>query len=330
MSTEKPAGAPVSVVVIGVENLDASLEFYSGTLGLEVTDRRTWQGPEFERYWKLPSGAAARCAFLAHGPDPVGRIQLMEFNAADRKRVRPSEVRRAIGLFNLNIYASDIRSDYPRLKSQGFRFWSEPAHNKFGPAVGETLEAPFDGPDGVVINLIQLLTEDPKTVIGHIHEFVSRYGRTATGFTSVVTTAHSVADMEKALAFYYGPLHMSLFVESVLEGAAMNRALGLPEDARTRSVIVQGDHEYGKIALATPLNHELPNLVPDAVPPNIGYLAQSFEVADLDRTAKEAAALGAEVYSGPADIELPGRGRCRATIVRNPGSGVLQELFQRR
>ena len=66
------------------------------------------------------------------------------------------------------------------------------------------------------------------------------------------------------------------FLESVLEGPVTNRALSLPPESRTRSVIVQGAHEYGKIALASALNYELPTLVPDAVPPNIGYLAQSF------------------------------------------------------
>ena len=322
------ASVPVSVVVIGVENLDASLAFYSGTVGLEVAETRTWQGSAFERYWQVPAGTKARCAFLEHGADPVGRIQLMEFDASERKLVRPLEVRRATGLFNLNLYSSDMAKDYEQLKSQGFNFWSEPARNNFGPAVGETLEAAFDGPDGVVINMIQLLTEDPKTVIGHIVGFISEYGRTPTGFTSVVTTAHSVLDMEKALAFYYGPLHMSLFIESILEGAETNRALCLPEDSRTRSVIVQGDHEYGKIALATPLNYEVPNLVPDAVPPNIGYLAQSFQIGDIDEAASACAAVGAEEFSTPLEIDLPGRGKCSSMLVRNPGSGALQELFQ--
>lgn len=321
-------GAPVSVVVIGAENLDRSLEFYAGTLGLTVAETRTWQGPDFERYWRVPAGTTARCAFLGHGADPVGRIQLMEFSGTDRKRVRPANIRRAVGLFNINIYASDIRRDYERLKAEGFNFWSEPAHNNFGPAVGETLEASGDGPDSIVINLIELISDDPKTVIGHIVKFIQGYGRTPTGFTSVVTTAHTVADMEKAVAFYYGPLHMTLFLESVLEGPVTNRALSLPPESRTRSVIVQGAHEYGKIALASALNYELPTLVPDAVPPNIGYLAQSFQVPDLDEAARACAALGARVFSGPSEMDLPGRGKCKALIVRNPGSGALQELFQ--
>jgi catechol 2,3-dioxygenase-like lactoylglutathione lyase family enzyme len=327
-SSGNGASVPVSVVVIGAKNLDASLDFYAGTLGLEVAETRTWQGPEFERYWHLPAGSKARCAFLGRGADPVGRIQLMEFDAPHRKLVRPPDIRRATGLFNLNIYASDMEKDYAKLKSQGFNFWSQPARNNFGPVVGETLEASFDGPDGVVINLIQLLSEDPKTVIGRIVKFIAEYGRTATGFTSVVTTAHGVLDMEKALAFYYGPLHMTVFIESVLKGAVTNRALCLPEDSQTRSVLVQGAHEYGKIALATPMNYQVPNLVPDAVPPNIGYLAQSFQIGNIDESASACAAVGAEEFSATMDINLPGRGKCRSMLVRNPGSGALQELFQ--
>ncbi|MBM4196412.1 MAG: VOC family protein [Gammaproteobacteria bacterium] len=324
----KAPGIPVGVVVIGAEKLERSLDFFAGTVGLTVTEERTWKGPDFERYWKLPPGSSARCAFLGHGADPVGRIQLMEFNAANRKVARSASIRRANGLFNLNIYASDIKRDYERLKAKGFNFWSEPAHNNFGPIVGETMEASFDGPDGVVINLIQLLTEDPKTVIGRIVAFINKYGRTPTGFTSVVTTAHTVNDMEKALAFYYGPLHQTLFLESVLQGPVTNRALSLPEHAKTRSVIVQGDHEYGKIALASAMNYEVPDIAKDANPPNIGYLAQSFEVSNLDETARACAAIGVQTYSKPTEIDLPGRGRCRAMIVRNPGSGALQEMYQ--
>jgi catechol 2,3-dioxygenase-like lactoylglutathione lyase family enzyme len=320
--------APVSVVVISVENLDTTLAFYAETLGLDVAETLTWEGPEFESYWQVPAGTAARCAFLKHGADPVGRIQLMEFDAADRKQIRKPGIKRATGLFNLNLYTSDIQRDYKQLSEQGFNFWSEPAHADFGPGVGETMEVAFDGPDGVVINMVELLTKDPQTLVGHINAFVSDYGRTSTGFTSVVTTAHSVVDMEKALAFYYGPLGMKLFLDSILEGAETNGALNLPADARTHSVLVQGDHEYGKIALAAPINYEAPNLVPDAVAPNIGYLVQSFLVEDLEAVANECAGLGVEVFTAQMEMDLPGRGRCKSMLVRNPGSGALQELFQ--
>ena len=89
MSTnDNNAGSPVSVVVIGVENLDTSLQFYADTLGLTVAESRNWNGAEFAAYWQVPAGTTARCAFLQHGADPVGRIQLMEFAAPNRKFIR--------------------------------------------------------------------------------------------------------------------------------------------------------------------------------------------------------------------------------------------------
>ena len=36
------------------------------------------------------------------------------------------------------------------------------------------------------------------------------------------------------------------------------------------------------------------------------------------------AAVGAEVFSAPTAIDLPGRGKCRSMLVRNPGSGAAR------
>ena len=77
------------------------------------------------------------------------------------------------------------------------------------------------------------------------------------------------------------------------------------------------------------MNYEVPDLTADGrSPPNIGYLAQSFQVAGSGGGRGGCAAVGAELFSGPVEIDLPGRGRCAAMVVRNPGSGALQELFQ--
>jgi len=106
-----PDSAPVGVVVLGVENLERSLQFYSGTLGLDIIESMTWQGPEFERHWDLPGGSSAECALLGHGADPVGRIQIMAFAAAERQVIRPGNIRRATGLFDLTVCTSDIAAD---------------------------------------------------------------------------------------------------------------------------------------------------------------------------------------------------------------------------
>ena len=68
-SSKKAPGAPVSVVVIGVENLDASLKFYAGTLGLNIAKTWTWQGPDFERLNRVvikKAGAESRQRSVEH------------------------------------------------------------------------------------------------------------------------------------------------------------------------------------------------------------------------------------------------------------------------
>lgn len=164
MPEETGTGVPLSVAVIGVESLETSLAFYRDCLGLDVTESRNWSGSTFETYWGLPAGATARTAFLAAGPDPVGRILLIEFTAGERHHVHSPEQRRAAGLFNLNFYTQNIVADHRDFGRRGFQFWSEPAHNDFGPSVGESLEVVFEGPDAVPINLVQLVTRDRQTL----------------------------------------------------------------------------------------------------------------------------------------------------------------------
>ena len=69
-------------------------------------------------------------------------------------------------------------------------------------------------------------------------------------------------------------------------------------------------------------------MTPIAVAPNIGYLAQSFVVPDLDWVEKECAKMGVEVYTPRMTLDLPGLGARMVTTVRNPGSGALQQIVQ--
>ncbi len=77
-----------------------------------------------------------------------------------------------------------------------------------------------------------------------------------------------------------------------------------------------------------PLNYECRDLTPDAVAPNTGYIAQMFEVKDLDYAIEESAQLGAETYAPPGQYDVPGLGTVDAVTVRNPGSGALQVIFK--
>jgi hypothetical protein len=93
---------------------------------------------------------------------------------------------------------------------------------------------------------------------------------------------------------------------------------------------MQGNHMFGKIAVSEPLNYldQCQDLQPAAHAPNIGYLAQIFEVRDLARSLAAAAASGAEPVSSRALANVPGLGARAQALVRNPGSGALMWLLQ--
>lgn len=323
-----PNGSPLSVAVVGVRDMDASLNFYRDIIGLTAHDKTTWSGPAFETLWHLPEGASAEAVYCELPGCPVGRVLLLDFDAADQETIRADDMYRAYGLFNLNFYTDDIRADTKKLQAQGFNFWSEPTFYEFSGANGAPTEVIFDGPDGVAINFVELTGDDPNTRVGQMRAYVQEHGRTPTGFTPVVTTSHVVRDLDKTVAFYETVLQSGVLINEVMARKEQNHFLRLPEDAQTGVKFMQGNHMFGKIALSCPLNYACEDLVPRAQAPNIGYIAQMFEVQDLDFIETTCAEVKAENYAPRGSYDVPGLGQVEALTVRNPGSGALQVIFK--
>ncbi|MDA0676078.1 MAG: VOC family protein [Proteobacteria bacterium] len=323
-----PEGAAMSVAVIGVADMDRSLHFYRDLTGMTAGAVETWAGDAFEAFWHLPKGASAQAVFLHAGPDPVGRVLLVQFDAADRKVVRVAKPARAYGLINLNFYTADIVGETEKFRKLGYEFWSDPVAHDFTADVGTPIEVVFEGPDGVLINWVELATKDPATRIGKMRAYVEAFGRTKTGFTPVVTTASCMRDIEKSKEFYVRVLKMGVHIDQVLDSDNYRKFQKVPDGGRTQVTFMQGNHMFGKIATSQPLNYPVPDLVPDSVAPNIGYLMQSFLVPDLGAALEDCAALAVETYTPRMTLDVPGLGAVDTAIVRNPGSGALQQLVQ--
>ncbi|MCU0758736.1 MAG: VOC family protein [Steroidobacteraceae bacterium] len=333
-----PQGSPLAVAVVGARDLEASLRFYVDVIGLDAGPETAWSGEAFERLWQLPAGARARCRMLGAGASPVGRILLVEF---EERSLPPGTVRETIatradsqcfGLANLNFYDADIRATTARLRAAGFAFWSDPTQHSLTAGVGNPIEVLFDGPDGVAINLVELASTDPNTRIGQMRAYVERHGRTRTGFTPVVTTSHVVRSIPRARAFYERVLKMGALIDEVMSADRVNLFLRLPQGARTHITFMQGNHMFGKVALGEPLNYaeSCTDLVPRAHAPNVGYLAQAFELpgaAAFEAAERACRELDVEFVGAPQTGELPGLGSRRHVMVRNPGSGALQWLL---
>jgi catechol 2,3-dioxygenase-like lactoylglutathione lyase family enzyme len=323
------SGSPLYAATLGVEDLSRSTQFYVDRMGLDVLERVELAGLAFEAHWQLPRGARASMAVLADRGCAVGRLALIEFHARGRVAVRDIEGQSMFGLVNLNFYAEDIATLTATLERAGCKAWSAPLVHDMG-EVGQPVEVMLEGPDSVIINLIELRADRPQARILRTAAYLADHGGyNRCGSTAVATSAHNVRDHAKGLAFYSQVLGMSVRNDVVLHGAQMELFTRFPPGARARDIYLQGDHIFGKIAMIEPLNFECVDIVPRAVAPNIGYLAQSFLVRDLAAALAVAAALGAETYSAPLELSMPALGTSLSAVVRNPASGALHELIQR-
>jgi hypothetical protein len=107
--------------------------------------------------------------------------------------------------------------------------------------------------------------------------------------------------------------------------------LRLPEGARTHVTFMQGNHMFGKLALAEPLTYaeECVDLAARAHAPNYGYLAQVFEVDDVPAAYWACRDLAAPGLTSVTRLTIPGFGVRRGFAVRNPGSNALQWILSR-
>ncbi len=321
------SGSPLAMAILSVSSLDEALGFYRDVIGLDATSTKIWAGADFEHHWQVPPGSKAETVFLSAAGSPVGTIMLLEFDAPDRAWVKQQGDRAYRGLWNLNFYVDDIHAATKGLQAKGYEFWSEPVGYEVDGSSGQPIEVLFDGPDGLAINLVQL-TGNSQTTIGSLKGESDALPQTRTGFSSVATTSHSIIDAESALAFYQQVCGMEVIIDAVLDKPETNHFLNRPTDARTRAIFVKGNHPYGKVALSHPLNYEAPNRVPLAVPPNIGYVAQSFYVPDIEDANATCVRLNAERFSELVSLDIPFVGTRPAMIVRNPGSGALMQLIE--
>ncbi len=325
-----PNGSPLAAAVISSRSLEASLSFYVDCIGFDAGPVEVWRGAAFERWWALPAGSSARACLLTANKMMVGRVLLLEFSGAQRGLIQAVPNSQAFGLLNLNFYTADSRSAVARLRSLGFQFWTEPTQHSLNAGVGSPIEVIFDGPDGVAMNLVELTSVDPNTRIGQMRAYVEKTGYTRQGFTPVVTTSHVARSVERSCEFYSQICRMGRLFEDLMTAEHVNAFLRLPAGGRTKIVFMQGNHMFGKVAISEPLNYQerCVDLQPMARAPNIGYLAQIFEVRDLTRALDAAERLGVQRVVSRIKSDVPGFGNCDQAMLRIPGSGALIWLIE--
>jgi lactoylglutathione lyase len=137
---------------ITVSDLDRSLEFYVGTLGLELLWRRLYEEREIARIVGVPEATAFDIAML-RAPGGDLEVELLEYKGVERQDAssRPCDY----GAGHFAFFVDDIDGLYADLAARGIRFRSDgPVEMSAGPNRGAKSLYSLD-PDGYVIEFTQ-------------------------------------------------------------------------------------------------------------------------------------------------------------------------------
>jgi lactoylglutathione lyase len=140
---------------ITVSDLDRSLEFYVGTLGLELLWRRLYEEREIARIVGVPEATAFDIAML-RVPGSDLEVELLEYKGVERQDAssRPCDY----GAGHFAFFVEDIDGLYTDLAARGVRFRSDgPVEMSTGPNRGAKSLYSLD-PDGYVVEF----TERPR------------------------------------------------------------------------------------------------------------------------------------------------------------------------
>ena len=135
---------------ITVSDLDRSLEFYCGLLGLELLWRRLYEEPEITRIVGVPEATGLEIAMLAV-PGGEFQIELIEYRGCERHSgsARPCDY----GTGHFCLYVTGVEALHAELAAHGVSFRSDgPVEMTAGANRGGKSLYSLD-PDGYVVEL---------------------------------------------------------------------------------------------------------------------------------------------------------------------------------
>jgi len=166
-----PCAGAVHHIAVNVFDLERSLRFYSGVLGLRTTLRMELAGEQFERLLRLAPGTTGRVAYV-QGHERVGQIELIEWSpppvAAPTPSPPPPGPGFAVpGLRLLSFSVSEPLGFWrERFTDHDVRCWSEPVALLL-PNYGEIDAMVAEDPDGNLIEVVRLPSDEEVHAFRH-------------------------------------------------------------------------------------------------------------------------------------------------------------------
>jgi len=147
----------VNHVNIVVREMERSLTFYVGLLGMRVTFEAELVGEWIETVAGLP-GVSARCVFC----QPTGggaRFELLEYRVPTGLLLPEDSVANTLGLRHVALEVDDMDALYTRLVSAGVEFVSPPVLVPFSVAGVRKRLCYLRDPDGALVEIAEYAPE---------------------------------------------------------------------------------------------------------------------------------------------------------------------------
>ena len=134
---------------IVVSDIDKSLEFYGGLLGLKIQKDMLEQGAHLDNMLALQG---VRVRTVKMGADDGNLVELLWYASHPRTREHANEICE-IGASHVAFTVENLDEEYARLRERGVRFNSSPQESPDGKAK----VAFCQDPDGTFIELVEML-----------------------------------------------------------------------------------------------------------------------------------------------------------------------------
>jgi len=147
----------VDHINIVVSNMERSLGFYAGLLGMQVTYEAELNGEWIETVAALP-GVSARCVFC-RPPGGGTHFELLEFRYPVGVSVPEGSIANTLGLRHVALEVEDLDRLYAHLRDAGIPSMSGPVLVPFSVAGRRKRLCYLRDPDGALVEISEYIAE---------------------------------------------------------------------------------------------------------------------------------------------------------------------------
>ncbi|MDJ0533292.1 MAG: VOC family protein [Xenococcaceae cyanobacterium MO_207.B15] len=302
----------IARILIGVRDLNKSVEFYRDILQMSVVADYSLDSKTIEQLWNLPEETTAQ-AILLKNDEQTTLLELIEFKPHSGKCIRTDANTWDYGLFTIAFRAKDVDAAYNYFKQKGYKFICPPITYTFSWGEVTVKEAIMLGPDETPIVFIERLSE-PKPVIKG-------------DFGIMLDSSQVVEDMEEITGFYADILGLTTIFDQVLPQGMIDDILNLPTGTESRMAFITQPESKTPALEFIQCSVKGKYLSDVAKPPNLGIFAIAFATDNLAALIEKLQNHNIKFLSEPVEISISQTKRARAVIVEAP-NGVNVQFFE--